>query len=134
VCHGGGAFLRKKSNQLAESALADPTEIAVTLTWVSGWRGPAACGTGLVLELVDDDLRALGVRDDLTRDRHLSQGVALAVTDGPSTRRTAGRVTAAPGSPSSFSISMTSPSATLYCLPPVLDDRVHRGRAFLPVV
>src|SRR6476661_5708639 len=45
---------------------------------------------------------------------------ALAVTDGPSTRRTAGRVTAAPGSPSSFSISMTSPSATLYCLPPVL--------------
>src|SRR6478736_2551214 len=44
----------------------------------------------------------------------------LAVTDGPSTRSTAGRVTAAPGSPSSFSISMTSPSATLYCLPPVL--------------
>src|SRR5664279_548275 len=38
----------------------------------------------------------------------------------PSTSRTAGRVTAAPGSPSSFSISMTSPSATLYCLPPVL--------------
>src|SRR6478609_29927 len=44
----------------------------------------------------------------------------FAVTDGPSTSSTAGRVTAAPGSPSSFSISMTSPSATLYCLPPVL--------------
>jgi hypothetical protein len=31
-------FYGKKSSQLAESALADPTEIAVTLTWVSGWR------------------------------------------------------------------------------------------------
>src|SRR6478752_3362099 len=45
---------------------------------------------------------------------------SVAVTEGPSTRSTAGSVIAAPGSLSSFSISMTSPSATLYCLPPVL--------------
>src|SRR5664279_1700462 len=50
----------------------------------------------------------------------LARVATSVVIFGPSTRRTAGRVTAAPGSPSSFSISMTSPSATLYCLPPVL--------------
>src|SRR5579875_2661471 len=42
------------------------------------------------------------------------------VTESPSTSRTAGRRTSAPGAASSFSTSITSPSATLYCLPPVL--------------
>src|SRR6478672_534303 len=58
---------------------------------------------------------------------------AAEVTDGPSTSSTAGRVTAAPGSPAIFSTSMTSPSATLYCLPPVLTIAYIR-RAFLPHV
>src|SRR5262245_7711232 len=37
-----------------------------------------------------------------------------------STTSSAGNVSSAPGSPSSFSISTMSPTATLYCLPPVL--------------
>src|SRR5690606_16452531 len=41
-------------------------------------------------------------------------------TWSPSTSNTAGSDTASPGSPASFSTSITSPSATLYCLPPVL--------------
>src|SRR5690349_11181416 len=38
----------------------------------------------------------------------------------PSTSSTADSDTASPGAPASFSTSMTSPSATRYCLPPVL--------------
>src|SRR4051812_40310309 len=45
---------------------------------------------------------------------------ASLVTSAPSTRSSAGRLTLAPASPASFSTSTTSPTATLYCLPPVL--------------
>src|SRR5256714_12689816 len=45
---------------------------------------------------------------------------ASVVTSPPSTYNTAGKVCSVPGSPSSFSTSTTSPTATLYCLPPVL--------------
>src|SRR4051794_27529557 len=42
------------------------------------------------------------------------------VTSSPSTSSRAGRSTLEPGSPTIFSTSTTSPTATLYCLPPVL--------------
>src|SRR5829696_962998 len=45
---------------------------------------------------------------------------ASVVTSSPSTSRSAGRSTRSPGSPTIFSTSTTSPTATLYCLPPVL--------------
>src|ERR687890_1659363 len=45
---------------------------------------------------------------------------ASLVTSVPSTTSRAGRLTLAPASPASFSTSTTSPTATLYCLPPVL--------------
>src|SRR3954467_696708 len=49
-----------------------------------------------------------------------ASAVASVVTASPSTRRTTGRVSVAPGSPLIFSTVSTSPSATLYCFPPVL--------------
>src|SRR5438270_7886134 len=45
---------------------------------------------------------------------------ASAVTAAPSTTSSAGKLTSAPGSASSFSTATTSPTATLYCFPPVL--------------
>src|SRR6266516_3035904 len=45
---------------------------------------------------------------------------ALYVTASPSTSRTAGSATSSPGTASSFSTCSRSPTATLYCLPPVL--------------
>src|SRR5688572_1508457 len=49
-----------------------------------------------------------------------ARAFASLVTSVPSTTSSAGRVTAAPAAPVSFSTSRTSPTATLYCLPPVL--------------
>src|SRR3954470_16823902 len=49
-----------------------------------------------------------------------ASALASLVTSAPSTTRSAGRLTLAPASPVSFSTSTTSPTATLYCLPPVL--------------
>src|SRR5690349_14522666 len=49
-----------------------------------------------------------------------SSSLAALVTFAPSTTRATGSETLAPGSPSSFSTLTTSPTATLYCLPPVL--------------
>src|SRR5882757_10026647 len=45
---------------------------------------------------------------------------ASAVTSAPSTTSSAGKLTSVPGSPSIFSTWTTSPTATLYCFPPVL--------------
>src|ERR1700754_1922137 len=50
----------------------------------------------------------------------LPNASASAVTSVPSTTSSAGKLTSVPGSPSSFSTWTTSPTATLYCLPPVL--------------
>src|SRR5690606_39890539 len=50
----------------------------------------------------------------------LASASASVVTSEPSTTISAGKLTSEPGSPSSFSTSTTSPTATLYCLPPVL--------------
>src|SRR6476646_11112649 len=50
----------------------------------------------------------------------LARSLASVVTFAPSTTRATGRSTVAPGSTSSFSTFTTAPSATLYCLPPVL--------------
>src|ERR1700743_3801480 len=50
----------------------------------------------------------------------LARALASVVTALPSTSRTAGSETSAPAAASSFSTSITSPSATLYCFPPVL--------------
>src|SRR5690349_8595213 len=49
-----------------------------------------------------------------------SSALASAVTFAPSTTRATGSETLAPGSESSFSTLTMSPTATLYCLPPVL--------------
>src|SRR2546421_6519984 len=49
-----------------------------------------------------------------------SSALASEVTSAPSTTRATGNETFAPGSESSFSTLTTSPTATLYCLPPVL--------------
>src|SRR5687768_8712447 len=49
-----------------------------------------------------------------------ARALASLVTSEPSTRSSAGRLRAAPAAPSTFSTSRTSPTATLYCLPPVL--------------
>src|ERR1700682_4701239 len=50
----------------------------------------------------------------------LASALASLVTVAPSTTRATGSDTDAPGSESSFSTLTTSPTATLYCLPPVL--------------
>src|SRR3954469_22672248 len=50
----------------------------------------------------------------------LASLAASVVTSSPSTTSSAGNESSAPGSPSSFSTSTMSPTATLYCLPPVL--------------
>src|SRR5262245_31979961 len=50
----------------------------------------------------------------------LASAAASLVTLAPSTTRATGSVTFEPGSESSFSTLTTSPTATLYCLPPVL--------------
>src|SRR6478736_7557502 len=49
-----------------------------------------------------------------------SRSLASVVTVAPSTTRATGSETLEPGSESSFSTLTTSPTATLYCLPPVL--------------
>src|SRR3954467_6410765 len=49
-----------------------------------------------------------------------SRSLASVVTFAPSTTRATGSETLAPASTSSFSTLTTSPTATLYCLPPVL--------------
>src|SRR3954469_9171312 len=49
-----------------------------------------------------------------------ASALASLVTSVPSTTSSAGRLMLAPASPVSFSTSTTSPTATLYCLPPVL--------------
>src|SRR5881409_2840231 len=49
-----------------------------------------------------------------------ASALASLVTSAPSTTSSAGRLMLAPASPVSFSTSTTSPTATLYCLPPVL--------------
>src|SRR5207253_2351354 len=50
----------------------------------------------------------------------LPRASASAMTSLPSTTSSAGKLTSAPGPPSSFSTWTMSPTATLYCLPPVL--------------
>ncbi|COZ23199.1 Uncharacterised protein [Mycobacterium tuberculosis] len=50
----------------------------------------------------------------------LASAFASVVTVAPSTTRATGRDTFSPCSDSSFSTLTTSPTATLYCLPPVL--------------
>src|SRR2546421_6454917 len=55
---------------------------------------------------------------------------ASVTRSGPSTTSTADSDTASPGAPTSFSTSITSPSATLYCLPPVLTI-AYIGRGLL---
>src|SRR5262249_58274645 len=50
----------------------------------------------------------------------LPNALASVVTVAPSTTRATGSDTCAPASDSSFSTLTTSPTATLYCLPPVL--------------
>src|SRR6476660_4126349 len=62
----------------------------------------------------------------------LASASASCVTVSPSTRRIGDRATSAPAAASSFSTSITSPSATLYCLPPVLTIAYIGGG--LPVV
>src|ERR1041384_4074667 len=51
---------------------------------------------------------------------NFARAAASAVTSVPSTTSSAWREISVPGSPSSFSTSTMSPTATLYCLPPVL--------------
>src|ERR1700741_3671990 len=50
----------------------------------------------------------------------LASLAASVVTSSPSTTSSAGNESSTPGSPPSFSTSTMSPTATLYCLPPVL--------------
>src|SRR5690625_1294204 len=69
--------------------------------------GPRACSTISA---------ATSTLDRSTLDR----SSALDLTSAPSTSRTGVRATDEPGSPSIFSILTRSPSATLYCFPPVL--------------
>src|SRR6476469_4979900 len=61
----------------------------------------------------------------------LASASASCVTVSPSTRRIGDRATSAPAAASSFSTSITSPSATLYCLPPVL-TMAYIGEPLLP--
>src|SRR6476469_10175501 len=63
----------------------------------------------------------------------LASASASCVTVSPSTRRIGDRATSAPAAASSFSTSITSPSATLYCLPPVL-TMAYIGESLLPTV
>src|SRR5688500_9444440 len=51
---------------------------------------------------------------------NFARAAASAVTSVPSTTSSVWREISVPGSPSSFSTSTMSPTATLYCLPPVL--------------
>ena len=72
---------------------------------------------GLLAELGGDFLTGLvGFAVTAT----LASAAASVVTVAPSTTRATGNDTLAPGSDSSFSTLTTSPTATLYCLPPVL--------------
>src|SRR6266511_1786565 len=60
----------------------------------------------------------------------LASSAASVTRSAPSTTSTADSDTASPGAPASFSTSITSPSATLYCLPPVLTI-AYIGRGLL---
>ena len=73
------------------------------------------------LLLEDDDLSPRGLLDHFGGDRGAGDigAPARASAPSPPTISTSPRVTVAPGSPASFSTSMTSSLATLYCLPPV---------------
>ena len=88
---------------------------------------------GLVLELVDADLRSLDRPDDLGRDRAAASASASVVTLLPSTSRRAGRVTLLPGSPSRVLTSTSSPTATRYCRPPVFTIAYTAGPTSLLV-
>src|SRR5437016_12618438 len=63
----------------------------------------------------------------------LASFAASVTRSGPSTTSTADSDTASPGEPASFSTSITSPSATLYCLPPVLTI-AYIGRGLLSLL
>ena len=74
---------------------------------------------GLVLVLLDHDLRALGVVDDLGRHRHLGQRVGVGGDRVAVDQESAGISNDEPGSPGTRSSSNTSPTATFSCLPPL---------------
>src|SRR5687768_7453037 len=57
----------------------------------------------------------------------LASASASEVTAEPSTTSRAGSATLSPGPPETFSTSTTSPTATLYCLPPVLTMAYTEG-------
>src|SRR5664279_3795254 len=89
---------------------------------------------GLVLELVDDDLRALGVGHDLSRHRHLLQGFQRCGDRRAIDEQDSGKRDGSAG----FALELLDLDdvtlGDLVLLAAGLDDRVHRGRAFLPVV
>src|SRR4029077_7273706 len=90
--------------------------------------------SGLVLELVDDDLRALGVRNDLTRDRHRRKGVERGSDRGAIHEQHGGQGDGGTGIAIELLDLDDVTLGDLVLLAAGLDDRVYRGRAFLPVV
>src|SRR4051812_28936022 len=93
----------------------------VTFTCVSGWRWPWRLWYPVLF--LNLWIRIFGPLVWATTSpvtATLASTAASVTRSSPSTRSTAGRVTASPAAPASFSTSITSPSATLYCLPPVL--------------
>src|SRR5204862_4481741 len=109
-------------------------EMPVTLTWVSGWR----CSWRLWYPVLFLNLwiRIFGPLVWATTSpvtATLASTAASVTRSSPSTRSTAESDTASPGEATSFSTSITSPSATLYCLPPVLTI-AYIGRGLLSFI
>src|SRR6266568_5411456 len=103
----------------------------VTLTWVSGWRCPWRLWYPvLFLNLWIRSLGPLVCATTSPVTATFASAAASVSTSAPSTTSTADSDTASPGAPTSFSTSITSPSATLYCLPPVLTI-AYIGRGLL---
>ena len=105
--------------------LESASNVAVTLPLVI---------PGLVLELVDDDLRALGVGHDLAGNRDRGKGV-----ERRGDRRAINEQDGRKGDGSSWlTLELLDLDdvtlGDLVLLAAGLDDRVHAGRAFLPVV
>src|SRR5664279_6662333 len=88
---------------------------------------------GLVLELVDDDLRALRVGHDLTGHRHLLQGFQLCGDRRAIDEQDSGKRDGSAGLAVELLDLDDVTLGDLVLLAAGLDDRVHRGRAFLPV-
>src|SRR5439155_14320121 len=106
-------------------------EMPVTLTWVSGWRCPWRLWYRvLFLNLWIRILGPLVCATTSPVTATLARLAASVTRSVPSTTRTADSETASPGAPASFSTSITSPWATLYCLPPVLTI-AYIGRGLL---